>query len=667
MIAGFRSPRQILLLFLGTTLVLFVGLGWFGVRTFERDRAVAVQGVRDRLESSADLIAAEIRQTLTEMEQQLTRLSLLPADEVQSAAKEYATGLARDTVVVIFTTDAASAYPEGRLLYYPALSPAPQPSNQPFVAGEMLEFRSRDFQAASAYFSDLARAYEGTDAGIRAGALVRLARNQRKAGRLDAAIQTYQQLADLGSVRVNDWPAEVIALSAGCEILDQLGRTDDLAREARKFGAGLQARRWRLTRSSYIHFTEQVAGWLTDDPSQEQATPIDLALATSVDGLWESWQQDRRSENMAAGRSSTLAEGQPLFSVWRGTANQFVALIGGPQFLQDQVFDPLQVILGRQGVSLVLTDAEGEPLLPETSLTPSESVSVLRTIADTRLPWMLRVVSADMESDLSQVSRRGRLLFAGLAFLALLTAGGAYFSARAMSREIEVARLQSDFVAAVSHEFRTPLTTLRQFTDLLSDGRSVTDTDRASYYAALRRGTRRLNHLVENLLDFGRIEAGFQGFVHEPLLAEAWAARVVAEFRQELEDSGYEVIFDWSAPADVMIQADEEALGRALWNLLDNAVKYSPDCRTIRVRGEAAGNDLLISVQDRGLGIPKEEHSKIFAKFVRGSARIGNSVKGTGLGLSLVDEIVRAHRGRVTLDSKLGEGSTFTIMLPILE
>jgi signal transduction histidine kinase len=116
-----------------------------------------------------------------------------------------------------------------------------------------------------------------------------------------------------------------------------------------------------------------------------------------------------------------------------------------------------------------------------------------------------------------------------------------------------------------------------------------------------------------------------------------------------------------------MIQADEEALGRALWNLLDNAVKYSPDCRTIRVRGEAAGNDLLISVQDRGLGIPKEEHSKIFAKFVRGSARIGNSVKGTGLGLSLVDEIVRAHRGRVTLDSKLGEGSTFTIMLPILE
>ena len=296
--------------------------------------------------------------------------------------------------------------------------------------------------------------------------------------------------------------------------------------------------------------------------------------------------------------------------------------------------------------------------------TGNTAYRVLRTMSDTRLPWMLRVVSTDEGADLEHVTSRGRLLFAGLGFLALLAVAGSYFSVRAISREVEVARLQSDFVAAVSHEFRTPLTSLRQFTDLLVDGRVASDADREKYYAALRRGTRRLSHLVENLLDFGRVEAGFRRFVLEPVRAKDWAERTIVEFQQEVQERGYHVEFIWNGTAGAVIRVDEAALGRALWNLLDNAVKYSPDCRTIRVEGEVNENAVIVSVRDRGIGVPVEEQRKIFRKFVRGSSGTGNLVRGSGLGLALVDQIVRAHGGNVKLKSAVGEGSTFSMILP---
>jgi signal transduction histidine kinase len=122
-------------------------------------------------------------------------------------------------------------------------------------------------------------------------------------------------------------------------------------------------------------------------------------------------------------------------------------------------------------------------------------------MAETRLPWHMRVVST-AAADGSTLTAGGWLLAGGLSFVGLLVVAGTYFSARAMAREMEATRLQSDFVAAVSHEFRTPLTLLRQFSDMLAEGRVSSDEERSKYYAALQRGTRRLTRLVENLLDF---------------------------------------------------------------------------------------------------------------------------------------------------------------------
>jgi len=189
---------------------------------------------------------------------------------------------------------------------------------------------------------------------------------------------------------------------------------------------------------------------------------------------------------------------------------------------------------------------------------------------------------------------------------------------------------------------------------------------RARYYEILERESARLHRLVEGLLDFGRMQAGALEFSWERVTPSDLVRSVVTEFETELSDSGYHIKMTTGA-ARTVVRADPEALGRAVWNLLDNAVKYSPDCKTISVSVSQVDGNVAIAVRDEGVGIPPAERGVIFEKFVRGTSSDGRGTKGTGIGLSMVKHIVDAHGGEVRVESEVGQGSTFTILLPVEE
>ncbi len=286
-----------------------------------------------------------------------------------------------------------------------------------------------------------------------------------------------------------------------------------------------------------------------------------------------------------------------------------------------------------------------------------------RSAVQTQLPWTLQVTGLDPGMFAAEMTERRRLFWAGLATMGALVLAAGYAIVRSVTRELMVARLQGEFVSAVSHEFRTPLASLCHLSELLVEGRVPSDQRRQEYYQALQRESERLHRLVESILDFRRMEVGAHEYQLERLDATALVRTVAEEFAQEVCERGYvvEIQVEESLPR---LRADREALRRAIRNLLDNAVKYSPDCKTIEIQTSCFDDWLAIRVRDRGLGIARKEQEQIFEKFFRASSAKATGVRGTGLGLAMVQHIVAAHGGQLQVESRPGAGSTFTILLP---
>jgi signal transduction histidine kinase len=222
--------------------------------------------------------------------------------------------------------------------------------------------------------------------------------------------------------------------------------------------------------------------------------------------------------------------------------------------------------------------------------------------------------------------------------------------------------MQQDFVAAVSHEFRTPLTTLRQLTESLEDGRVTTEEKRHSSYRSLGLATLRLHRLIEDLLDFRRLQSGAFVCHRSRLNVAQLTNQLVSDFRTEVSGHNFEISV--TTVPDIEVNADREALSRALWNLLDNAVKYSGASHSIELVVACRDRMVQWSVRDHGIGIPAKERGLVFQKFFRGEDARRAGIRGTGIGLAMVQQIAVAHGGHVGLTSNEGKGSVFTFSIP---
>jgi two-component system phosphate regulon sensor histidine kinase PhoR len=232
-----------------------------------------------------------------------------------------------------------------------------------------------------------------------------------------------------------------------------------------------------------------------------------------------------------------------------------------------------------------------------------------------------------------------------------------------LRREANLSELQADFVSKVSHEFRTPLTSIRLFVETMERSRGDASTQEKCL-GGLARETERLSQVIERLLDWGRMEAGRKLFDLRGESAANLVGRAVEAFAP-VRDRHPELDFAVYVEADLpALNADVEAMVDAIGNLLNNALKYGGTPPIVRLRACRTAGGVAIEVSDNGDGIPPAEHRRIFQKFYRIDDRLSRGREGSGLGLAIVKHIVRAHRGRVQVDSARGKGSTFRIVLP---
>lgn len=266
--------------------------------------------------------------------------------------------------------------------------------------------------------------------------------------------------------------------------------------------------------------------------------------------------------------------------------------------------------------------------------------------------------------DLAATNFRNNMMWTGGAFVVL--AGAVGLAGGAVARQSRLSQMKSDFVSNVSHELRTPLSSIRVFGEYMRLGR-VTRAEKIQEYGEyIEAESRRLTQLINNILDFSKIESAEKQYHFCPTDVLELVEHTVAGFEMPLRDSGVAIAFTARGARPPLLLLDKDAIAQVLMNLLDNAVKYSNGRKDLEVSVEGRPSHVRVSVRDHGIGIPAAERKKIFEKFYRVASGLVHDVKGSGLGLSIVAHVAKAHGGHVEVESEVGEGSTFTIVLPLV-
>ena len=457
--AWLRPPRSLLVILFLLTLVSLSAVAWFGWRLLEQDSVVEQQQKQERLEQTADRIVVTLRGILAETGERLSE------------------GTAGVGPVFVLTANRLTPLPPTRLLYRSFPATEPEAAAEVFAGGESLEFQQGQPEAAADWYRRMAGSQ---DAAIRAAALVRLGRVLRKLGRLEESRAAYEQLAAIEGVRVAGEPADLVGRIA-------LGEKEGVKE-------GLLGGRWPLSRGQFEYYWSQV--------SREPAPVMSAELEQAAELAW----QERLREPVARGQATVWVQGHPWFIMWRGDAARRAMLVTTPESVVNES-------LAGDEVGFAAVDGEGRVVAGSKD---GVGRSVVRTAADSQLPWTMYVKSAKGYKDAGMVVRQRFVLF-GMAVMVVFLVACTYFIARAIQRENAVSRLQSDFVSAVSHEFRSPLTSMRQLSEILAFGRVPNEERRQRYYETLVSETERLQRLVEKLLNFGGIEAGKRQYHFEPL------------------------------------------------------------------------------------------------------------------------------------------------------
>jgi signal transduction histidine kinase/tetratricopeptide (TPR) repeat protein len=646
------SHRRQIVFFLAAVLLPCSVLVVLGVRMMSQERELAEK----RLADERRRVVEETRQNLLG---RLERIKIVEASAF-AASQEKVTLPGRENSVVL-----VAPLEEGRLALPWEMNASgedarhflgsPEFSDQ-IRRGEAEEFGSKKYGAAAEnYQAALAGAHYPVQ---KAYARLLLARVLMKSGERQRAEKLYRTILALNS-SVTDDQRVPLALYAAAGLLDaEVGHEavlkrvrnqaetltdcppavvyllrDLLQRLADSASAEIagEAKAELQAVNAHVQYVEQTLALQRDFPGLGLVKALSGTPGNS-DPIWVPYGEERWlvSVSPPVGRSPALlvaVRARDIFSAVEEAASRRNDGVGGFQIV-------------------TASEASGEPLGPNF---PSMKAA-FSTGASERLAgqWSLQ---------------RSFYLFT-LVLVLSVTLFAAYLLWRDVRREVRLAEMRSQFVSSVTHELKTPLTAIRMFAETLGMGRGTDAPTQSEYLETIVNETERLTRLLNNVLDFSKIEQGKKTYRPEPIsLAEVVQAAARA-MQYPLSQQGFElrVEMENGLPA---VRADADAIEQAILNLLANAMKYSGENREIELKLRRKDSQAVIQVTDRGVGIPAAEQARIFEKFYRVPSAHNRRVPGTGLGLTLVQHIARAHGGSVEVESQPGKGSTFSIHLPM--
>ncbi|MFQ6615151.1 MAG: ATP-binding protein [Fidelibacterota bacterium] len=548
---------------------------------------------------------------------------------------------------------------------------------------ENLEFQSDQYgEAAGAYEKALSGV---TDDQARVRILFALARNQRRSGNKKAAGRTYERIVRnyQGTSIGGGMPADLAARLELCK-LSLMDTTGDGAEKAVRLLTDLSAGKWSLHKSQFAFAVEEVDNiW-----SRLVAKPQSSLPEHSV--RFQALQQEMNTriayneklllfEEGLLGYMADSQEPNRRFSVKTGPYSFPVMAIPapeghphGPKVIGTLINNGDELLAFRSIFakvalpvnSLLQVTNQGGNVIDGSSVPEKARKTVEARFPGDFPPWTITLYQRDPELFQELLSSRKRIYVFVLVLAAGVLVFGSLFAVRMMGREVDLAKLKSDFVSTVSHELRSPLTSIRQLSEMLQAGRIPSEKRRQQYYDTIVEQSEQLSLRVENILDFARMDERKKRLQLEEVDVGQFLRELVERVQHQVQHKGFTIQTNVGDQLP-LAKVDRDAMAQVLINLMDNAIKYSGRSRDIEISAREDSGHLRIDVRDHGIGIGKEEMKKVFDRFYRGTRNGKRPTRGTGLGLTLVKRIVEGHHGSVQVKSEPGRGSTFSVKLPL--
>jgi signal transduction histidine kinase len=698
-----KRQKKLIIIFFLTIFVPSITLSIFGIRAIRNERFRLVRQIENEHRRAAENLKSQIAFHFDELGSALQDLArsnaFLQRDDAGIRNLLEAQLSANPLVEQVFVVF------EEEKPFFPLFQPltggrAPFPGMESDGAfqerlkrAEAYEFKERNYKSAVSVYKGLFDRYQDTN--NKARMLANIARCLMKVEDYRGSIQNYQKIGDdyPESLSSSGLPMALIARLQIATCYRNLGEYRNSLETSMELYRNILHMCWPLEQAQFKTYATLVKDYIDKSLSENEAGQSledHKEEFGKLNGLYqERLEQWSVIEDIKKGIVPDL-RGRQSLAQYRSDPFRFHKILNGMDFLLSVVRIPNSSqteFIGWLGIKIdekhltekvipaaianiqfsdspdvVISNLSGDLLLGNRISLPSPPTATAY-FEDNFPPWRIEIFSSGEGASGALDIKRNFYFWTILTLMVVLISGAVLIS-RTIAQEMAVLRLKSDFVSSVSHEFKSPLTSIKSLAERLRDGK-VKDSDRMKqYFSVITQDADRLTRLVTNILDFSKIEEGKRELEFVGSDLGKLVTQTVEDFNKE--EFAKEVKILTRIAGDIPpLELDKEALAQALNNLLENAVKFSPEKKEIEVILREDEINAIIEIKDRGIGVHPDESDKIFEKFYQGRNAVRQSSKGTGLGLTLVKHTVEAHGGRIEANSRAGGGSTFSIIIPI--
>ena len=520
-----------------------------------------------------------------------------------------------------------------------------------------------------------------------------IARNLMKAGRFSEATDVYSKIID-------DYPDERTESGLPLELHAKLQKTECYSKLGDKSSAiisdltafeDLLADKWNLNESQFKTYAsivyERLTGLLSNNTgiSTDYISRFELYKKRYQYKI-EQWQIINNIKLYIVPELSDLLQTNSFpsspfeFSKRIGNEDYLISAVMIPgqnqtdntgimgiklnnHYLQNNILDnAIKEIQPQENTVFYITSLSGDSIRGKKNSNP-DAITTTVLFDDNFPPWRSEITYIGRKGP-GEISIFSNFYFWTIITLIIILVFGTALIVRIVAREMEILKIKSDFVSSVSHEFKTPLTSIKALTERLEKGKVTQPAKMKQYISIISHDIDRLIRLVGNILNFSNIEEGKKVYKKEETDIAIWLKEVINSYKKESIESDISISPDIKNDLPALY-LDKEAMTQAIFNLLDNAIKFSRGNKEIEVTAEKYKSLLVIKIKDKGIGIENDEKDKIFEKFYRGKSAVNYYIKGTGLGLALVKYTVEAHGGHIAVESEPGWSTVFSITLPV--